>query len=141
MVMEKAKHDFTWHQGEDLVIDITYQLNGTPVDLTGHTVRMDIAAPGSTAPIFSFNSADFNDPALDTTGTADNEATVNASGNIHIVVPRSLTLPGGAVGQLISGQNPVKTFNYDLFVRTPQNTQKKLLMGNITVEKSVTRWT
>jgi hypothetical protein len=139
-----ATQDHTWEQGEDLIVEIVYTVDEVPVDLTtgGFSVRMDIAPlSGSTpgAPVFSFNSDDLGDP-LDTTGTADNEVTFppDSPGTIHIVVPRSLTLPGGVIGDALGTSN---TYGYDLFIRNnSDNTQRKLLKGKIVVNPSITHW-
>lgn len=134
-----ATHDYIWEQGEDLIIEILYKINDEPVDLTGHSVRMDIAPRQSNlnmAPVFSFNSDDIEDP-FNPELHPDSEATLNPDGKIHIAVPRSLTLPGGVVGDALSRHTE---YGYDLFLRTPNDTQKKLLQGRIHVRKSVTQW-
>lgn len=136
--------DHTWEQGEDLIVEIVYTVGEDPVDLTTGTfsVRMDIAPLSGTtpgAPVFSFNSDDF-DGTLDKTGETDNEATFppDLPGTIHIVVPRSLTLPGGVIGDALGTSN---TYGYDLFIRDKDaNTQRKLLKGKIVVNPSITHW-
>ena len=152
-----AQQDHTWEQGEDLIIEIVYTVTEgdthtpVPLDAENFAVRMDIAplsgaTPGK--PVFSFNSDDFdsddlNGDPLDTTGTADNEVTFPSDlpGTIHIVVPRSLTLPGEVIGDALGTSN---TYGYDLFVRDKtqgaNGTQKKLLKGKITVNPSITHW-
>lgn len=138
MVSMVATQDYTWEQGEDLILEIIYQIDGQPVDLTGYSVRMDLAPKGSQAAVFTFNSDDLDDP-LDAEGTADNEAVLTTDGRIHIHVPRALTLAGGVIGDLLP---TTPEYNYDLFLRTPSpnNTQKKLLQGKILVRSSITRW-
>lgn len=142
-----AIQDHTWEQGEDLIVEIVYTVDEEPVDLTTgrYSVRMDIAPLSGAiprAPVFSFNSDDF-DGTLDTTGETDNEATFPSDlpGTIHIVVPRSLTLPGEVIGDALGTSN---TYGYDLFVRDKtqgaNGTQKKLLKGKITVNPSITHW-
>ena len=141
-----ATQDYTWEQGDDLIIEIIYKINDQPVDLVtepGYAVRMDIAPSAgvgsSPAPIFSFNSEDFDGNGLDQEGVDDNEVVFPAeTGAIHIVIPRSLTLPGGVVAEALSTTN---TFAYDLFLRDKGlNKQKKLLQGKITVNRSITKW-
>jgi len=138
-----ATHDMTWEQGEDLTMNLVYKENNATVDLTGYEVRMDIA-PVQGGPIVSLNSVDFTGTAedgtpLDATGATDNEATLDAQGNIRIVVSRALTLPDGAVGKRLAASNQ---FVYDLFIRDKETgLQRKLLKGRITVNRSVTLWT
>ena len=65
-------------------------------------------------------------------------------GIINVVVDRSLTLPGGAIYDLIA--EGITLFNYDVFLRTAPvsdptlGRQKKILKGQITVEGSWTLW-
>lgn len=132
--------NYEWDQGSDLVISLNYEVDGLPVDLTNYAMRMDIApVMGGTVgnPVFSFNSMDF-DEDLDIVGETDNEAVMNSQGNIMIRVPRSLTLPGGAVGDILDQQS---VYKYDLFLRNlTTDTQSKILQGSITVTRSVTLW-
>ena len=135
--------DYTWEQGDDLIIALVYKVNDVAQDLTtGYSVRMDIAPLAGTTvgqPVFAFNSNDIDSP-LDTAGLADNEVTFppETPGAIHIRVPRSLTLPGGAVEAALTTTN---TFSYDIFLRMEgPNTQKKILQGKILVNRSVTLW-
>jgi hypothetical protein len=137
--------DYQWDQGADLIISLTYQEGPqgeeAPVDLSkGYAVRMDIAPiSGNTigTRVFSFNSLDF-EGELDQPGPDDNEVTLGPAGEIVIKVPRSLTLPGGPVGDALPKQTK---YVYDVFLRnTTSNTQKKILSGNITVVRSVTLW-
>lgn len=131
--------NYVWQQGEDLVISLVYKEGQTdaevPVDLTGYKLRMDIC--DSNGPLFSFNSDDFTDGTLDNIGAADNEAVLGVDGSINISVPRSLTLAGGAV---FNAMSTTPLFNYDIFLRDPQDKQHPILRGTITVEKSYTLW-
>lgn len=131
-----AKYDSTWEQGEDFVISIRYTEDGSPVDLTGYNVRMDMANGPNNLVVFTINSADV-DYETDQPGPDDNEASVDADGNIRIVIKRAVTLPGGVVGDRILSNNK---FTYDLFLRDPQGLQRKLMEGAITVNRSVTLW-
>lgn len=138
-----AKQDYVIEQGEDLVIDITYQQQSPtwqpgdpeinkflPVDLTGWNVRMDIVTEDGTA-VDTFNNED-SDP------TTDDEITLGADGKLSITIPRSLTLSPGRMFQAM--ETGVNKFKYDMFLRNPDGKQKKLLQGNITVNRSITLW-
>lgn len=136
--------DYTWEQGEDFTLSLTYTIDGAPIG-AGYQVRMDIApaagtptAPVYTAAMYSLNSDDIIDSTLDTTGTADNEITVDDQGNITITVPHSATLAGSPLGDsLMSGKSQ---YVYDVFVRDPSGKQTKALKGNIAINRSVTQW-
>jgi len=139
-------YNFTWEQGEDFTFQLLYKTGTpgaeTPANLTGYSLRMDIYGL-PTGIIYTFNSADIID--LDgsgpgTTGDTTKEAVLGSDGTINVAVPRSLTLPGGAVyTELMAGRN---IFQYDVFLRdngVPAR-QLKILSGTITVNKSVTLW-
>lgn len=140
--------NFTWPQGEDLSVDLIYKEGPTaetavvvPLN-TGYEVRMDIV-DATEERIYTFNSAALADADPLTTGAQpDNvvEGVLSSGGsgtpNISITVPRSLTLPGGAVYE-----NSGSVFQYDVFLRnTSTNKQVKILKGTITVESSHTLW-
>lgn len=133
--MTIATYNWTWQQGEDLLMDFVYKEGPVgaevPVDLTGYALRMDIVSNKTL--IFTFNSDD------EDTETSD-EVTLGADGNISIVVDRDLTLPGGAVFDLLAAATPVSVFPYDVFLRNPAGRQQKILKGTITVETSYTLW-
>lgn len=143
---------FTWEQGADLLMSFIYkelpdgQTVAQPKDLTGYSVRMDIRATDVLGQrIYTFNSDDILDldgsePGTDT--DIDKEITPGADGSIKIVVPRSLTVQGGPIYELMSDPlNPVTVFVYDIFLRDPTDKQIKILSGTITVNRSVTLWT
>jgi hypothetical protein len=139
--------NFTWPQGEDLSVDLIYKEGTTALDAvvvplsTGYEVRMDIV--DSEERIYTFNSATLADVDPLTAGAQPDNVVegVLSSGaggtpNIRITVPRSLTLPGGAI---YDSNNSV--FQYDVFLRnTATNKQVKILKGSITVEESHTLW-
>lgn len=100
-----------------------------PVDLTGYSLRMDVV--GNSGVVYTFNSDD-QDPAT------EDEAILGTDGSINIVVPRSLTLPDGPVYDEMQQGNSV--FNYDIFLRNPQNKQYPIVRGTITVVESYTLW-
>lgn len=133
-------YNYTWGQGEDLTINLIYKSGPpgaeAPVDLTGYALRMDVASDAGRK--FTFNSDDIADEAVDVVGPGDNEAVLGTDGSIAITVPRSLTLPGGAVYDDIVAENNV--FFYDIFLRDTSGKQKKILRGQITVEPSYTLW-
>ncbi len=135
-----------WEQGADLTVSMIYRKGATeetatPVDLTGFSLRMDINKSDGTR-IFTFNSDDIPETGVDEPGAADNEATLGADGSIKILVPRAITLPGGIVYNTMQGPSGESIFNYDIFLRDNQAPpkQKKILQGQITINKSVTLW-
>jgi len=126
MDMVVPTYNFTWQQGEDAVINLTYKVNGTPVDLTGYSLRMDVV--GANQVSYTFNTQDQDPETVD-------EVILGSDGSINIELPRSVTLPNGplfnAVGQALE---------YDVFLRTPANKQSKILKGTVTIEASKTLW-
>lgn len=133
-----AIQNYTWIQGEDLLMTLIYKVGetpetATPVDLTGYSLRMDVASQGaSPTRLYTLNSDELVDPADTTT-----EATLLADGTINIAIPRSVTLPGGELYEALSSG---LVFDYDLFLRDTSNKQKKVIGGTITVAKSITHW-
>jgi len=137
--------NYAWEQGEDAEVNLIYKEKATPeatalpVDLTGYSVRMDISKASDGTRVWTFNSSDNAGASpIDEVGSADNEAVLNSSGEISISIPRSLTLPGGAIATAVTAG--VLVFKYDLFLRSPSNKQKKLLTGQITINPSTTLW-
>jgi hypothetical protein len=145
---------FTWAVGEDLSVDLIYkegpdEESATAVNLSsGYSVRMDIVVPATGERVYTFNSESLADvdPVL---AGAQPDAVVEgvlSSGaggtpNISISVPRSLTLPNGAIWAKYTGTPKVVSFNYDIFLRnTATDKQVKILKGTITVEESYTLW-
>lgn len=133
--------NYIWEQGEDLILNVKYLVETVPQDMTAYDVRMDIAKLENNIPsasIFAFNSTDIPNEPLDAVGTSDNEITTDINGNINIVVSRALTLGAGVIAASLPQTN---TFIYDIFIRKiSTNTQKKLLSGTITVNRSITQW-
>lgn len=149
-----GQKDFTWEQGEDLEVAILYktgtsEANAVPRDLTGYSVRMDIRATDVLGTrVYTFNSDDITDPDLDGAGDETETDTIReveplgSDGMIRILVPRSLTVQGGPIYELMSDPlNPVSIFAYDIFLRDTDDKQSKILFGTITVNRSVTLWT
>ena len=138
--MAVGTYNYTWEQGDDLPVQIIYNEGETPtpVDLTtDYAVRMDIRVATVTgALVYTFNSVDIEE--LDPQDTTL-EVTLGATGEINIVVPRALTLIGGAVyDQILLNQN---VFFYDIFLRKiSTDRQSKILQGTITVNRSATHW-
>lgn len=140
-------YNYTWQQGEDLTIALVYKSGPSgaevPVDLTAYSLRMDIGLSGTVTPLYVFNSTAIADTDPNTTGAqADNtiEATLGADGTIMIAVPRSVTLPEGPLYTHIMADPPVLVYAYDIFLRDGTSKQKKILQGQIQVDKSVTLW-
>lgn len=147
-----ATHNYTWQQGEDLVLSMLYKEGPVgaevAIDLTGYALRMDIVGSDGVRR-YTFNSDDIAEVGVDEVGTADNEAVLGADGTINITVPRTLTLTNGELWADLTNPTPNLTFQYDVFLRNvsgapggtiPVGNQKKILKGSITVEKSVTLW-
>ncbi len=139
---------YRWDQGADGEIDFVYKLGSSaedaiPVDLTNYTLRMDISVQGTDPAadrIWTFNSDDnAGTTPIDETGDTDNEATLGSEGQVHIIVPRALTLAGGVIYEKMTEEFQF-TFNYDIFLRKPAGTQKKILKGTVTIDPSVTLW-
>jgi hypothetical protein len=146
--------NFVWPVGEDLTVELIYKegstsANAVAVDLsTGYSVRMDIVIPTTNERIYTFNSEALADVDPITTGAQADSVVegVLSSGaggnpNISITVPRTLTLPGGAIWTRFMATPKVVAFNYDILLRN-KNTDKqvKILKGTITVEESYTLW-
>lgn len=143
--MSVAIYNFEWEQGEDAEINLIYKEKASPsaealpVNLTNYTIRMDIATQGDSTRVWTFNSSDNAGASpIDEPGNADNEATLGTDGSISVLIPRSLTLPSGAVYTQIQAGKLV--FTYDLFLRAPSLRQKKILKGIVTVNPSTTLW-
>jgi hypothetical protein len=139
-------HNYTWAQGEDLVMSLVYKSGPlgeeAPVDLTGYSLRMDIALTDGTR-VYTFNSdaiADVDPETVGDTPDTNLEVTLGAAGEINITVPRSVTLPGGGAYPYLDAEPPVLIYNYDIFLRDTVDKQKKILQGQISIEKSVTLW-
>ena len=130
--MTIPQHNFTWQQGEDAVISLTYKDDsGNPIDLTGYSVRMEVAAPGSNSG-YTFNTDD-SDPE-----TVDEIVEPGSDGVILITIPRSVTLPTPTPGALVGHVGSV--VEYDVFLRNVSGKQKKILRGTISIEASKTLW-
>lgn len=144
--MTVANYNWTWQEGEDLVMSLIYREGPlgaeVPVDLTGYDVRMDVVSESGQY-LYTFNSADILDTDPVTPGDQNpdtvREATLASDGTITIVVPRAPTLPGGSIATIWTGPDPI-ALRYDIFLRSPENLQKKILRGIITVERSYTKW-
>ena len=118
------------------------------IDLsTNYELRMDIVVPSTKERVYTFNTEELADvdPGAGTVPDTTVEGTLTSgadgSPNITIQVPRSLTLPGGAIHTKMIGTPAVSLFNYDVFLRnTSSDRQVKILKGTITAEESYTLW-
>lgn len=141
--MSVGTYNWTWEQGDDLVMSMIYKEgpegSEVPLDLSAYSLRMDVVNTTTNARIFTFNSADIAEAGVDVVGPADNEATLGADGSIRVVVPRSLTLPGGAVYAAMQA-GKILVMQYDMFLRGADNLQRKFMKGTITVNPSYTIW-
>lgn len=126
--------DYLWPQGADLEIPMIYESGPdgaeTPENLSDATLRMDLVTPTGVQ-VYTFNTAEQPDP---------DEVTLGTAGEISIVVPRALTLPGGEVYAHLTATPPIIDFNFDIFLRKANGLQEKLLRGKVTVERSYTLW-
>lgn len=142
-----------WAQGDDLPFALRYREGPTDaevvVDLsTGFAVRMDIVVPATKERVYTFNTAAIADVDPIQVGAQPDSIVEGAlssgasgSANIQFAVPRSLTLPGGAVYAKMVAVTPIKVFSYDIFLRnTVTDKQAKILNGTITIEESNTLW-
>jgi len=141
-----ATYNYEWSQGEDLTISLIYksgpQGETQPVDLTSYSFRMDIVAPdGRPLAVLNDKAIADTDPSI-TGNQPDNEfeVTMSEDGEILIHLSRALTLPGGHFYRYITANPPIQNFAYDMFLRDPQDRQKKIMGGVITIERSVTAW-
>lgn len=146
--------NFTWPVGEDLLVELIYKEGATvetaaAVNLsTGYSVRMDIVVPATGERIYTFNSEALADvdpiqASAQPDSVVEGVLSSGAGGtpNISFAVPRSLTLPGGAVYTKFTAAPPVTSLNYDIFLRnTVADKQVKILKGAITIEGSYTLW-
>jgi|SRR6478752_7589078 len=141
-----AEFNWTWEQGEDLIIQMVYEVGAdedstSPVDLSDFQFRMDIATEDSPPlRVLTFNSDDITGggTGVDNVGPADNEVTMDSSGNISILVSRVHTLTGGKIlEQMALGK---VRFKYDMFLRNSSGLQHKFLKGVIVVSPSITQW-
>lgn len=139
-------YNVTWPQGEDLTFPLIYKEGPAgaqvAVDLTGYSVRMDLVTMTGQR-IYTFNSndiADVDPVAAGAQPDTNKEAVLGTDGSINISIPRSLTLPGGVVYDLLVATPPVEILSYDIFLRRPNTKQFKILRGTVTVERSHTLW-
>lgn len=132
--MAVLTYNWTWQQGEDLVMPFVYRAGPTgaevPVDLTGYSVRMDVA--DGNLVVYTFNSDDLD-------GLTNDEAVLGSEGQVEITVDHNLTLEGGPFEPLIPEDGSV-VLKYDLFLRNTAGKQKKIMRGTITIESSITKW-
>ena len=141
------KFDFEWNQGEDYTLSLIYKSGPTgseiPVDLTLYSLRMDIIGPdGKILSILNDEQILDTDPntAGNQTDTVPYEVTMGNAGQITIVLARALTLVGGPFYRYINSNPSSLVFSYDIFLRDSTNKQRKIMYGDITVVKSVTKW-
>lgn len=139
-------YDFSWAQGEDKILSMVYKSGpvgeSEPVDLSNHSLRMDIVAPDGKVLTISNDEA-IADADPYTTGEQPDsvfEVTLSGTGEIRIELPRALTLPGGPFYNYLKSNPPIRTFSYDIFLRDEFEKQKKIMQGTITIERSVTHW-
>lgn len=140
-----AIHNYMWDQGADLEILMLYKKgpvdNALPVNLTGYSVRMDIVGQSGQR-LYTFNSEELDDVNNETAPVPDTnmEFFLGPEGQIKLIVPRRITLPGGELYSSLTANPPQLSFNYDIFLRDAGDMQRKILKGQIIFEKSYTLW-
>ena len=140
------KFDFEWNQGEDYTLSLIYTSGPSgsevPVDLTLYSLRMDIVGPdGKILTVLNDESITDADPFTAGNQTDSTyEVTMSNAGVIKITLSRGLTLPGGVFYRYINSNPATADFSYDIFLRDSTNKQRKIMYGDITVVKSVTKW-
>lgn len=113
-----GRYDFEMDQGATFVLPITWQdESGDPVDLAGFTARMHLRSPRN-AP----------DPALELTSENGGIALV-ADGEIELRIAPAHTSPLAAD----------KVYHYDLELASPTGEVTRLIEGEITLRREVTR--
>lgn len=141
-----STYNYDWNQGEDLTINIVYKSGPTgaavPVDLTSYKFRMDIVGPnGKALTVLNDEAIADTDPfTAGSQGDTTYEVVLDNAGGIVINLSRALTLPGGVLYPYLTANPAVVKFSYDMFLRDATNKQKKILMGSLTISKSVTKW-
>jgi len=113
-----AEYNFEIEQGATLVLPFVWQSSdGTPVDLSGYTARMQVRRTVSSP-----------DVLLEAT-TANNRLQISAlAGQVSLVLPASVT-------EAIDWTRG----RYDLELESPDGVVTRLLFGEVTVSKEVTR--
>lgn len=139
-------YNYSWEQGSDLVIALVYKAgpegSAVPVNLTNYSFRMDIVAPNKKV-LTVLNDKLINDTDPFTSGNQSDsnyEVTLGNDGSIQITLSRALTLPGGVFYKYLNAQDEINSFKYDMFLRDSTGYQRKVMEGNITLNKSVTMW-
>ena len=112
--MAAGKHNFTLEQGATFSREITVQDSGSPMNLTGHTPRMQMRSTHDSSTI-----------ALTFTAAIANPAT---NGKINLGATATAT---AAVEEGI--------YVYDLEIESSAGTVTRILEGTITVTPEVTR--
>lgn len=130
--------NFVLEQGEDMEINMVYTegVPPAPVDLTapGWAVRMDITAKSDNGMQHLYT---LNSEPVDVNGDTDENVEVHmgADGLISITIPRHASVEGGPLEQRLG-----EIVYFDLFVRTDQDKQRKVMEGTIYLRSSFTRW-
>jgi len=111
-----GKYDITIEQGATFTLSMTVKKNGSPVDLTGYTARMQARPHAGSSAVYldlsSVNKITLGGPA----GTIV----------ISLTAAETAALPTG-------------TFVYDLELISPLGVTTRLLAGRVVVSAEVTR--
>jgi hypothetical protein len=115
--MAAGQHDITIEQGTTFQMNLVWEYDGDPIDLTGYTARMQVRRTHR------------SDSALLTFTTENGAITLGgAAGTIQIVGAASLT-----------DDVPSKPCVYDLEMVSPGGIVTRLIEGTATVTPEVTR--
>jgi hypothetical protein len=116
--MAAGEHNFTIEQGAKWDVTITVADDGTPRVWTFHTARMQIRPTVESSTILA---------ELNTEGDGDGTITLTNPGIMNLVLPTTVT-------EYLNFQ----TARYDLEATISEETER-LLMGNVTLSKEITR--
>ncbi len=115
--MSAGIYDYTVEQGATFIRVFTWNNpNGTPVDLTGYTARMQIRQ-SVVSPTYYYQALSGGDIVLG-----------GSAGTITLTIPA----PTSAAWTFIKGV-------YDLELQSPSGIVTRLVQGNVTVSREVTR--
>jgi len=116
--MPAAEHNFTIEQGATLIKPFVWKSSdGTPVDLSGYTARMQVRRSVSAAEVL-----------LEASTSNDRIQLDPLAGRITLVLPADVT----AAINWSRGR-------YDIELESPDGDVTRLIYGEITVSKEITR--
>ena len=111
-----AIYNVTMYQGATFDLTLTWAVNGTPVNLTSYTARMQVrSAFDSTSPALSF--------------TSGSGITLGGTAGTILVEASAATTAGVAIGQYV----------YDLEMVSAGSAVTRLIQGTFMVDPEVTK--